>query len=736
MAWVDADDLAKPTPTFPPTMVVLSGHGYHLYYALKETADPAIIEELNQVLIADIPTADKACWNSNRLLRIPGSLNVKNDKPVAKCELLSTNNVSYSVADLRTLGDLSDATCRRIRTGDARGFRSRSERDWAVVVALCDAGASDELVELLFRMQPIGDKLLDPETPRDYLKHTIERARAKVSSPDRPQRGREKQPDELTLSDEGYRRGPRLVSTFTLEPKVLLNGGPFHADDAFVVKVHAHGYTWDDVTFSRKAFNGVGLMDRECPIAAWQWLGHDQDVRLLLPTILQQLQVNGLPQVAATPVMGLHKVKDKWYFVGDTQTLSAQELWTGYSGPVCWLPRRTEHPKMNIDPNVTAAQLAFAAEWIPQINTPEVIYPLLGWNYAALLKPWLEEQGYRFPTLSVTGTRGSGKTASLLRVMMPLFGQLDAKSYDANTSKFVSLTLLGSTTSIPIAFSEFRFATSSDFLRYILLAYDTGHNPKGRGDLSTVDYSLSAPFSLDGEDVVSDPAAQQRIITVHPLEVTIQEGSQSYTVFNAVRTEIPMLGGYLIRTALRMIEDGSLLKELKAAHEDMFTTYPGRMPDRIRNNYTVVRLGVRLWCLATGDKLPPTCVFKPGIEAVYDTKTGRGRTAADDFVESVLNEIVVRMGATQFKWTYDKEAKVVYFQLAAHSWWMQVKRREGNQAPLALQAIRIQLKEQSYFIERYIHNGMVMVGVNLATAIKVGLEVPEYLDVTTMEFNF
>jgi len=732
--WVDIDNLNKPAMTFPPSAIVFSGHGHHCYWFLEAPAMGSdLIEELNQILLADIPQADKACWNSNRLLRVPGSMNIKPGLSPVKCELKTMTGPVYSIDDIRVLGDLSDNVIQRIRSGSAKGFRSRSERDWAVVCALVEAGATDALIERLFKLQPIGDKLIDPATPQEYLKHTIERARAKVDEAPKGKQPKEPVVQELTQGVDGYYRGKKKVSTFVMEPKILLDGSHFKTDDAVIVDVKANGYVWADIPFGRKAFTGVAQLDKECPVAAWQWIGHDNDVRQLLPLIISQLQVKGLPHVSATPMLGLHLVKDKWYFIGPTQTLTADAIYTGYTGALCWLPRNTEYPHVDLCPNVSPEQLELARTWIPQVNTAEVMYPLIGWYYASLLKPWLETQGYRFPILNMTGTRGAGKTTLLLRIMMPLFGQPEAKSYDANTTKFVSLTLLGSANAIPIAFSEFRFASSSDFLRYILLSYDTGHNPKGRGDLSTVDYPLAAPFSLDGEDAITDAAAQQRVIVIQPKTSTTDEGTPAFAAYNKIRANIPNLGGYFIQQGLKAIESGVAVQELQLAHADMLTAFPNKMPDRIRNNYTVVRFGMRMWTRSVGGVLPPTELFRSSIETLCDLKTGRSRTGSDEFVEAVVNEILNRTSLTYFKWYYDPDTKIVYFQLQAHSWWLQLKRREGNLAPLGLDAIRSQLKEQSYFVPAKIHNGVTMIGIKLDVAAAAGLDVPEQLNVGILE---
>jgi replicative DNA helicase len=86
--WVDIDfkstpkerfDAAFPTFKLPPTAVVLSGGGYHIYWKLKTPAtkiDKDVVENLLRRL-AFFLSGDSAAAEIARVLRVPGSLNNK-----------------------------------------------------------------------------------------------------------------------------------------------------------------------------------------------------------------------------------------------------------------------------------------------------------------------------------------------------------------------------------------------------------------------------------------------------------------------------------------------------------------------------------------------------------------------------------------------------------------------------------------------------------------------------------
>lgn len=771
--WVDVDDPVYPESTFPPSAVIYSGHGFHLYWMLSEdVTDSEQIELLNRILINDIPTADRACWNANRLMRVPETTNLgRGDEEPTKVELRHMTEITYTVQDIEVLAGLDDLTRRRVRNGTMQGYRSRSERDWAVVKQLIKAGASDELITFLYEEMPIGDKVHDKGTSPQYLEHTIAKAREELNllEPESPSDRRKRENDDIpdpereprkkavrepkpkrarasgtqpgpvsvVERDDGYYMegvSTRRVSTFTLEPKVLLDGAEYGAKDAIVCDVHAAGYTWENITFSRSAFTSVGNMDKETPVAAWQWLGHDGDVRLLLPFLLDKLRENGLSKLSATPTLGMHKVKGRVYFVTDTSTLSGTEKWTGTDGPIVWLPTNREHPHMYPPTELTEEERELVKQLVPKVNEHAAVWTMLGWYAASCIKPWLELQGFRFPILNVAGTKGSGKTSLIQRVFMPLFGQADPRSYDAGTTRFVILSLLGSTNAIPLAFSEFRYESVEKFIRTILMAYDTGHDPRGKADQTTQDYPLSAPFSVDGEDMVSDPAAQERIVLARLRPDTVVEGGTSYTAFAQLRGHIPASFGLsFIQATLARTEDGSAVQLLKHAHDLMLEKYPSRLPDRVRNNYTTVLFGSMLFSDFVGLPHVKADTFEAAIKDVVNLATGRSRTQVDDFTETLVNAL---NGVVPFKWEYHHADRTVWFQLApSHNWWVRGRRMSGRGA-LERDAIKTQMMESPYAQEPKVIDGVYMYGVSLTLAHATGLDVPEYLDTKTFKMNF
>jgi hypothetical protein len=518
--WNDHDDLVTPAvPTFPSSAVVSSGHGFHQYWRLTEPIkDIQTIEAFNQIIQTDIPGSD-SCWNANRLMRVPGTINPgdqsKGETPTP-CKLIRRSpGIVYEPRDFLVLAQLSSDVRMMIRTGeyDQTRYASRSERDFAVVQALVKAQGSDRLIGLLYDHAAIGDKKREHNKPEHYISQTIRRVREHtgisddavfkvwdtgsenqntsahedqdgektppvlaVRASNKGAGGRKKGNDQQAIVErtDGYyliTAMQKRISTFTLEPTVLLAG--LNVPDALVCTVHADGMSWPDVTFPREAFTSVAQMDKHCRKLSWQWLGTDAEVRMLLPYLLDKVRKESRPSITATTVLGLHDLGEGvgYCFLGHTESVLPNGVYVGTSGPLAWIPNGTAHPELALGASADAVIQARAvvvgeANTTNQsqtlslfsLNEPSVTWPLVGWFAAAAVKPWLETMEWRFPLLNVTGTKEAGKT-TLVKLLMKMFGQTKPTAYDSNGTPFVRLALLGSSNAVPIYFNEFRTST-------------------------------------------------------------------------------------------------------------------------------------------------------------------------------------------------------------------------------------------------------------------------------------
>lgn len=122
--WSDFDNMSLPEVEnrikkegLPPASIyVNSGHGIHAYWLLREPVG----QELEPVLkgLASITGADIKATDPTRIMRLPGTYNVKSD-PV-KCEVLEINNNVYSLTDISQHIDVSPG-----REFNGKGFEGK-----------------------------------------------------------------------------------------------------------------------------------------------------------------------------------------------------------------------------------------------------------------------------------------------------------------------------------------------------------------------------------------------------------------------------------------------------------------------------------------------------------------------------------------------------------------------------------------------------------------------------------
>ena len=726
VVWIDYDE-SKPQETWllPPTMIVSSGNGYHVYWKLTAPcADMDKLERANK-LMAQANNGDHT-YDCTRILRIPGTANTKeakNPKPV-ELILFEPEHV-YDLDLILTFEKLSEKTLRKIVTGDARGYKSRSERDWAIVAELVKVFES-EVIEALFEYNACGDKYR--ESGEHYLTTTIEKA-TKEKSPSVS--------SEIFETEDGFYRkagnkNAYRLSTFVINPKQILAG----LDEDFILAdVRASGIAdmWENIAFPKSAFNSTASLQKSLPRTSWIWLGKDADCRELLLYLTLKLQELGYPCSNAVPCLGKHGD----YLVTNTGALDSYGvIKTGTEAPYTFIDRGREIPQIVLStepPNVELLNI------LPKINKPEVIWPMIGWYFAAFHKPVLEEIDYRFPVLNLFGTRGSGKSSTVLKAFQPLMGYDRERTYDANTTRFVILTLLGSMNNIPVAFSEFRSSNIQGFIRYVLLSYDMGHDPRGNADQSTTDYPLLAPFSIDGEDQIDDPAAMERSIPVHFAPGYIAEGTEAHTMFNLLMNN--QWGGLpyaIYREQLRL----DVKPLLQKARNAMQTAFAFTLPNRVRNNYAVVYMGMLIYqhiaqiLLDKPVSIPEPDILQNSMECVYNPKMGRAPMANDKFIEFVVNAAV--RNSTSFLWEVTEGH--FYFQLApAYSYYAMQMARQRMEI-LSLNAIRGQIDELlgEYMLPPEARNidGKVVLtyGVDLERASQV-LDVPSEIKGSKLILN-
>lgn len=763
--WVDVDsdkvkrkgdsliNLISHRICLPPTMLVGSGSGgLHVYWRIDEVADLAHLQAINNSLAERIHENCDKLGDPARILRIANTLNHKHLPPTPVQLLHYDPTLVYTMGDIEAALRLSKDITLRIYSGSTDGYNSRSERDMFVIGNLVRSGMTDEAIHIIFENKNIGDKA-DKSKDGHYLGFTLDKVRKQENlqsgevSPvfDSAQWG-------FVETSVGYQKingdgSLTQLSTFVYDPDILLVGEN-HKEDVVMGTVKSGDFTWSHIPLTRQAFNSVKSLEKQLPRVQWQFFGKDGDVKKLLPFLLDKLMQKGQGQIPTRKAVTTIGRYEDCLVLPDV-TLGINGVYEEAEAPIVWLPTGREMPKVSVSKfpdEIVQEEIGKFLNLYFQINTPAVTYAALGWFIAALFKTQLNSTGIRFPVLNLFGTRGSGKTTLLTKVLQPLIGYTESKTYDANTTNFVILSLLGSTNCIPVSFSEYRKSSlrnPESFIRYILLAYDSGSDSRGRADQTTVEYPLTAPFTVDGEDAIADPACLERTIQLNMHPETITEGSTAHDAFKSMDTiNFDAIAGALLQWSLTYeVQFHDVWATLKSV-------FPNGIPDRVRKNIAVTLCGLVAFdsfCQVYGYSLPVfdiNEVFAPVLNAVINEFTGRTKLLVDEMVEDLINYVKTSPYSPRFLSHYDKDANIFYFQIAsAHNWWM-ASRRMQQKPTLESAAIKNQLRERmaysddliagSYVVsigtKRIDGSPMHVYGISLPMAKASGLDIPENLD--------
>jgi len=171
-------------------------------------------------------------------------------------------------------------------------------------------------------------------------------------------------------------------------------------------------------------------------------------------------------------------------------------------------------------------------ETLPQTRDSERLLPVLGWFYAAPLRPVIESfsESGEFNHLSVTGDTGSGKTATL-GYLWRCFG-MSGEPFSVDSSSFAQLATFSATNSIPLWFDEYKPSDIRDYKvdRFHDLyrkATRGAFAERGNADKTTTSYKIQAPVVVSGEQSIQGPAERRRSVMTQFRSETTDPGTDT-----------------------------------------------------------------------------------------------------------------------------------------------------------------------------------------------------------------
>lgn len=228
-------------------------------------------------------------------------------------------------------------------------------------------------------------------------------------------------------------------------------------------------------------------------------------------------------------------------------------------------------------------------------NEPAKTVTVLAWCAGCFIKEMLRAAGVKYPHLFLIGEAGSGKSTTLERVILPIFGRSRVVAAPQVTG-FTLMKDAASSNLFPQALDEFkpskieknRLAALYNHFRD---SYDGHEGVRGRADQTQAAYALLAPLVVAGEESPDEPAIRERGMELLFSKRDLKDPAarQAFGRLSAMQGALTEMGRALLDTALTLNTATA-----RQWFDEALPLFNGRLPSRVVNNLACCMAGLRL----------------------------------------------------------------------------------------------------------------------------------------------
>ena len=470
-------------------------------------------------------------------------------------------------------------------------YGSQSEADLALCCALAFwTGKNKEQMDRLFRQSKLFREKWDTvhhANGATYGEETLQQAMDRTENIYTPG-------GELGIFENGGRyfreRGENVypLTNFVVHPLEMLIGEDETQMTCDLVTMYGETFRQTLLTSdfaSTQKFKGV-LNKRTIALS---FTGSDGDLEVL------KSYLSGLEWIKKTGVkaLGLYPRDGRWAYVDHTRAFMAggEEI-----TDMVQLEKYLSIESELIDhAPIDAGTLSGIGRSLMEYNEPAKTVTLLGWCCGCFVKEMLRAAGIKFPHLYLIGEAGSGKSTTLERIILPMFGRNKVVAAPQITG-FTLMKDAASSNLYPQALDEFK-PSKIEKTRLAALynhfrdSYDGHDGVRGRADQTQVFYTLLAPLVIAGEESPDESAVRERGMELLFSKKDLKEPA-ARTAFARIagRPEIlAALGRALLDTALTLNTD-----TVRVWHSSAIGMFRDTLPSRVINNLACCMVGLRL----------------------------------------------------------------------------------------------------------------------------------------------
>lgn len=547
-------------------------------------------------------------------------------------------------------------------------FASQSEADLALCCALAFwTGRDKEQMDRLFRQSALFREKWDKVHHADgatYGEETLEQAIARTENVYSPG-------GELGVFEANGRymreRGENVypLTNFVVHPLEMLvaDEEAQMTCDAATMYGETFRLTFMTADFaSAQKFKAV-LNKRTISLS---YMGSDGDLEVL-KTYLAGLEWQVKRGVKA---LGLYERDGRWTYVDRSRAFAAggEEVADMVQMEKC-ASIETALPE---HPPISTERLMELGAPLLSYNEPAKTVTVLAWCAGCFIKEMLRAAGVKYPHLFLIGEAGSGKSTTLERVILPIFGRSRVIAAPQVTG-FTLMKDAASSNLFPQALDEFkpskieknRLAALYNHFRD---SYDGHEGVRGRADQTQATYALLAPLVVAGEESPDEPAIRERGMELLFSKRDLKDPAarQAFGRLSAMQGALTEMGRALLDTALTLNTATA-----RQWFDEALPLFSGKLPSRVVNNLACCMAGLRLteaMCSRLGFSWGQ--VFPVGMDAcakhlVYAAREYLldGGESNKSVVEQTL-EVMDRMTVSPEYCAFSKDGKEVAFLFA------------------------------------------------------------------------
>ena len=470
-------------------------------------------------------------------------------------------------------------------------FASQSEADLALCCALAFwTGREKEQMDRLFRQSALFREKWDKVHHADgatYGEETLEQAIARTENVYSPG-------GELGVFEANGRymreRGENVypLTNFVVHPLEMLvaDEEAQMTCDAATMYGETFRLTFMTADFaSAQKFKAV-LNKRTISLS---YMGSDGDLEVL-KTYLAALEWQVKRGVKA---LGLYERDGRWAYVDRSRAFAAggEEVADMVQMEKC-ASIETALPE---HPPISAERLMELGAPLLSYNEPAKTVTVLAWCAGCFIKEMLRAAGVKYPHLFLIGEAGSGKSTTLERVILPIFGRSRVVAAPQVTG-FTLMKDAASSNLFPQALDEFkpskieknRLAALYNHFRD---SYDGHEGVRGRADQTQAAYALLAPLVVAGEESPDEPAIRERGMELLFSKRDLKDPAarQAFGRLSAMQGALTEMGRALLDTALTLNTATA-----RQWFDEALPLFNGRLPSRVVNNLACCMAGLRL----------------------------------------------------------------------------------------------------------------------------------------------